>query len=533
VIGLPIWWKTTEVYRVQLPYSEISALGALQVTYVVHFDVLASSSFGKLPGLELLLSFDGNADKVESRLHPHYFGRLLTTTADAEKLLQTASSLEQLESSLAQLHGAASVDQQKWNDGNYAIYLLPSDHRLLRDVTPIVVGKTHISFVAFTPNVSELARRIQFLLRDVYINEEAVYKIYKSAEGHLDMKADKASMRALRSTPGYDITFTLLNPQPDLLRATWDVATAVNKYMQSLLDSFGEFANITVKSQYLYSAGLGVQVQKTDVGSQLTHEQLPHIINPVEAFLASHVSTNPHINFIVYIPTRDQSPLTILDANGKASSSNAFLSPRWGGLLVYNVDTINQSLPVDVQVDLLPVMSVFLAQLRLLLGIHPTAAMSSGSDLQLSVVGPDSKVIADWEMEQWLREKCVENIITSSSTLISLAELLDKISNIVINDDIGAQVFSSVKAIERSSQLLADSDLKQAYLISKLARDASEKAFFDPSLLELLYFPEDQKFAIYVPLFLPVGFPIVLSLLQAVQWLRGARGKQNNKQKTE
>jgi phosphatidylinositol glycan class S len=200
---------------------------------------------------------------------------------------------------------------------------------------------------------------------------------------------------------------------------------------------------------------------------------------------------------------------------------------------VYNIDTVNQSLPVDVQVDLLPVMSVFLAQLRLLLGIHPTAATSFESDRQVSVVGLDSKVIADWELEQWLREKCVENIIMSSSTLISLAELLDKISNIVINDDIGAQVFSSVEAIERSSQLLAGGDLKQANLVSKLARDASEKAFFDPSLLELLYFPEDQKFAIYVPLFLPVGFPIVLSLLQAVRWLRDARGKQNDKQKTE
>jgi len=30
----------------------------------------------------------------------------------------------------------------------------------------------------------------------------------------------------------------------------------------------------------------------------------------------SHVSTNPNINFVVYIPTRDQSPLIIFDDSG-------------------------------------------------------------------------------------------------------------------------------------------------------------------------------------------------------------------------
>ena len=32
LIGVPIWWKTTEVYRVPLPYGEISALADLTVT---------------------------------------------------------------------------------------------------------------------------------------------------------------------------------------------------------------------------------------------------------------------------------------------------------------------------------------------------------------------------------------------------------------------------------------------------------------------------------------------------------------------
>jgi len=39
------------------------------------------------------------------------------------------------------------------------------------------------------------------------------------------------------------------------------------------------------------------------------------------------------------------------------------------------------------------------------------------------------------------------------------------------------------------------------------------------------------RFAIYIPLFLPVGIPIILSLIAAVRWLRGS--KQQEKTKTE
>ncbi len=32
LVGLPVWWKTTEVYRRPLPYSEIEKLGATTVS---------------------------------------------------------------------------------------------------------------------------------------------------------------------------------------------------------------------------------------------------------------------------------------------------------------------------------------------------------------------------------------------------------------------------------------------------------------------------------------------------------------------
>jgi len=32
VVGIPLWWKTTEVYRVSLPYSDIAELNNTKVS---------------------------------------------------------------------------------------------------------------------------------------------------------------------------------------------------------------------------------------------------------------------------------------------------------------------------------------------------------------------------------------------------------------------------------------------------------------------------------------------------------------------
>ncbi len=34
-------------------------------------------------------------------------------------------------------------------------------------------------------------------------------------------------MRSLLSAPGYELSFSLLNPQPEVLNAEWDIAQAV------------------------------------------------------------------------------------------------------------------------------------------------------------------------------------------------------------------------------------------------------------------------------------------------------------------
>ncbi|CAG5134746.1 unnamed protein product, partial [Candidula unifasciata] len=350
-----------------------------------------------------------------------------------------------------------------------------------------------------------LSHQIVQLVKDA-TRDAAVVKSFEAAKGLRSQRPDKDIMRSYRFHPSYDITFTLIVPEPQNVNVEWDIEAGTRDYLQPLLDSLLEYTSISVTSQVLYLVSLGGKPKKGDNFYYYTEQDLPHIINPLETKLGSHASNSPALNFIVGIPTQDRSPLYILDSNGEKLPSNAFLSPRWGGILIYNAEqdnaTISSSPAQSIQVNMHRVMEVFVSQIRLLLNIHA------------QMVTKELK----WEIAGWLRCRCVENLATATSTLQSLAQLLEEIGNIVISDEIGKEVESAVASIKNSRQLLASGKLREAF----------QTAFFHPSLLELLYFPEDQKFAIYIPLFLPISIPIVMSIMQAVKWF-----KQQKKAKSE
>lgn len=103
------------------------------------------------------------------------------------------------------------------------------------------------------------------------------------------------------------------------------------------------------------------------------------------------------------------------------------------------------------------------------------------------------KKVRSWELDHLLRIRSVEQLTSAKLTLQSLAKLLREISNIVITDTVGDHIQKALKLIEDSTRLLKEGDLKNGFLTSKEAFVISEAAFTDPSLLALLYFPDDQK----------------------------------------
>lgn len=56
-------------------------------------------------------------------------------------------------------------------------------------------------------------------------------------------------------------------------------------------------------------------------------------------------SLYPVINFLLYVPERAHSPLYIQDKDGSRVATNAFHSPRWGGIMVMDPSPALSSAP--------------------------------------------------------------------------------------------------------------------------------------------------------------------------------------------
>ncbi|CAG0888815.1 unnamed protein product [Cyprideis torosa] len=216
-------------------------------------------------------------------------------------------------------------------------------------------------------------------------------------------------------------------------------------------------------------------------------------ISNVVDVIGSVTSTSPSLHFLLYVHPDVSGPLCISKTSapnpptsaGHLLPSNSFLSPRWGGVQIWNNDQ------------------------------KPVNGSSAPQDISLPGVTWSPPVLGsvrDWEIDFLWRLRTVENMIETVQALKALSDLLATISNIVIRDDIAALVFSATEQLKNASALHVSAlNPRAAFQASAEAYRKSNKAFFDESLLELLYFPDDQKFAVYLPLFIPVGAPIVLS----------------------
>ena len=78
--------------------------------------------------------------------------------------------------------------------------------------------------------------------------------------------------------------------------------------------------------------------------------------------------------------------------------------------------------------------------------------------------------------------------------LQSLYQLLSQIENIVVSEAVRDEIVTSLEMNLRSKDALFKGNVQEAYQSAQISLDCAEKAFFDPSLLALLYFPDDQKY---------------------------------------
>ncbi|KAG0712936.1 GPI transamidase component PIG-S [Chionoecetes opilio] len=336
----------------------------------------------------------------------------------------------------------------------------------------------------------------------------------------------KEAMRQVPTEPGYDVTLTLMVPEPHRTKIDWDARDAVKDYLSPVVKQLESVSKMTVRSQVLYMTGLSVSPQwsKAHQHYALPENQLPLTINAIEAKLGSFVWTRPSLHFVVYIPREKQLPLHIHAADGSPLPSNSFLVPRWGGVMIHNVPLPppNATLPHPVTLDSHWIMSTVLTHLHRLLPI-PSLREVEGVE---TIAEEDSPLLTSWQVDGLARARVSAYLSNIRITLQSLCELVGEISNMVISDEVGGWVWGAVEEWGECGRATREGRLRDATLYCTRSFTQADAAFFHPSMLALLYFPDNQKYAIYVPLFLPVSIPVLLSLKMVFGLCRKSRTKE-------
>ncbi|KAI7855940.1 phosphatidylinositol-glycan biosynthesis class S protein [Circinella umbellata] len=360
-------------------------------------------------------------------------------------------------------------------------------------------------------------------------NNEELIKQYRNVPN------DMSSMRTVKYSPRYQVTFSLMNNDPSKLTVNWDIQEAVKSYVYPLLRELSMVSNFTVDSQVQNYASLSMKPHYKEREGKpgyyyLNPENLPHFINSADWNLASTISSYSTINFILYVPSPDER-LWIHDKQGRPLPGNAFSIPGWGGVVIKNPPpphtlTEGRHYVMDKK-RLQPVLRIFVSQLRTLLGIQDFTSITT-NDFNVTFMTAPHTGITSLEKDAVIRKRTVENIVNAASTLNSLAQLVTEIPNMVVLDHIALQVQESLHALDLGCDALQKGEYDTALQHAIYAIELAEEAFFNPTMVSMLYFPDEHKYAIYMPLFVPISVPLIMAIVKALKEM-----KKKDKSKTE
>ncbi|KAI0595588.1 phosphatidylinositol-glycan biosynthesis class S protein [Biscogniauxia sp. FL1348] len=479
-LGLPIWWKTTTIYRADLPLNQMMDWAdgkACSPEFPIRVAINA-------PGLQ--------ANEAEN------LARATQQTLDSMKDFPGHRIRLEIPETPTDHAAVGSV-----RDSNTAlvIHLKPGDAitTTLHPHLPVLeVTYPPESIVAATSAASSLSTYLATELRSTFAEEQAIMSYLLATSSipserrpqdfsqHITESLSKRMTRSLKYSRTYHLTFSLFTsgPSPN----SWEIESAVHQYMDPVLNMLSPIHNFTIDTQVQLYAAPGVQSQV------LTKEDLSSFINAAEWPLSPSIGGAPTVNFVVYIGNQT------IGTGSESETSQSWLIPQWGSVYLLSPP------PTDyVPAELLkqPILT-FTSHLLSLLGTPQSGSLP----MRLSTL---------------TRIRSADLLLRASSSLGSLARLALALPSISIPPSVADGVAKSMHHLELAcaSTSTSTSGLEHA----RIAEEEAERAFFEKSMVGQLYFPDEHKIAVYLPLLGPVGVPLLMGLLNEIRAWRKRRGE--------
>ncbi|KAL0929651.1 phosphatidylinositol-glycan biosynthesis class S protein [Colletotrichum truncatum] len=480
LLGLPIWWMTTSIYRANLPLSGM---------------VQWADGKACRPVFPLRISVQAN------KLQDQEAQNLLRLTQHALDDLNDFSG-HHLRLQLAPRDNLAASLPEDDSQVALMIRLSPGESTTasLNPHSPVLdITYPPNSIPSPTSSSSALASYIANELRSTYAEEQAIISyLLSAASGASDAKPQgmspeaaeslaKRTTRSLRYSPTYHLSFSLFTSGS--VPNTWEIDAAIRDYMQPMLDVLSPIHNFTIDTQVQLYATPGAQSQV------LSKDDLASFINAAEWPLSPSIGGAPTVNFLLFVGNQ-----TIgLDSGSETSQS--WLIPQWGTVYLLSLPPTTSHVSAST---LKQPMLTFAGHLLSLLGTPKSGSLP----LRLSTL---------------TRIRSADLLLRASSTLGSLARLSLALPSISIPRNVADGVAKTMHHLELACTSLGG---PQGLEHARIAEAEAERAFFEKSMVGQLYFPDEHKIAVYLPLLGPVGVPLVMGLLNEIKaWKKRRRDR--------
>lgn len=217
----------------------------------------------------------------------------------------------------------------------------------------------------------------------------------------------------------------------------------------------------------------------------ISTDKVGSLFHKYESRLSKHSSQNVY-NVLSILPDPEQTPIVFKEDEQLRGLS--YLEVQGSSLFVVND---NKSLVLNLR-----------AIFRRAIGL------SSVNICENCLVRRDV-FLNRWEIDALMGILTISKL---QSTLISLRSISQRVVVIKIPKEVSIIARESYALALKSIEYLETKQPLEAYRSASKAFELSEQAFFDPSLLESLYFPDDLKYAIYSPLLLPLALLLIPSM---------------------
>lgn len=475
LLGVPLWYKLTNIYRAPLPVEYIKSLheNKFQDVHLV-IPVYIKSDTYRFPDIH-------NAVQIQ-------VNHLLNS-----KKQYVGWSLQVL------AYESLNATEIKYSDNEYHVVSL-----VLDDFVGYSVAYDAKETTVFYNDEAMVNNDIPF-----YVAQSLVEHTFALEYNQLgsDLSTHGDSM-VITYNPNMHLSISLLSG--DGLPVAWEIESTLQRYFTPFRKFMAPLVNFTVDTNIVYFNDLNLHMLKDH--DSVTSQELSHTVDLSELSSMNYLSDSGALNLAIVFPSNITTPSGFKFINSTSNSSRisddwqSFIVPQWGNIIINR-----NPLPPNALLKesyLTPIMYQFATDVFQLLGLT-----KGSQDLSSPFVTIDS----------FKRLTILRNINTAEETLWSLVKLTQSFQQMSIPQDVLKNATEALDLRLKIIDMLNDPNLggdlvwNEALSLSNKLVKSSETAFFHGEMVQQNFFPQEHRIAVYLPLLGPTSVVIFFGFIKLLK----------------